>query len=192
MGQVLGELGPPGNISPIVLIGLFLTRCNPITHLFLRDTTEEEEEPREDALICCHRYVDGRRDFCRGEESVCDVRVGAECRHVVAITICQTRVMRKRKIRSAHLMKFVRACIDRPSWSRTPIMCTKKSRIGIAKLFRGAMNSCGLSMLGSGLRRSQVTTLDQVLESMYVLTKLHNTTKWSRFRSGSVPYRRRD
>ena len=34
-------------------------------------------------------------------------------------------------------------------------MCIKKSRIGIAKLFRGAMNSCGLSMLESGLRSGE-------------------------------------
>jgi len=55
------------------------------------------------------------------------------------------------------LIKFVRACIERPSWSRTVMMCIKKSRIGIAKLFRGAMNSCGLSILASGLRRNRVS-----------------------------------
>ena len=36
-------------------------------------------------------------------------------------------------------------------------MCIRKSRIGIAKLFRGAMNSRGLSILASGLCRSRVS-----------------------------------
>lgn len=56
-------------------------------------------------------------------------------------------------------------------------MCIKKSRIGIAKLFRGAMNSCGLSMLASGLRRDQVSIAHQA-PGVFVLTKLRNTTKW--------------
>jgi len=88
MGQILGELGPPCNFSPIVLIGLFLTRGNKVAHFFLRDTAEEEEEPREDALICGHRYVDGGRNLCGGEESVGDVGVGTECGHVVVDKVC--------------------------------------------------------------------------------------------------------
>jgi hypothetical protein len=70
-------------------------------------------------------------------------------------------------------------------------MCNKKSPIGIAKLFRGAINSCGLSMLESGLQRRQIIGLNQVFESILVLTKLRNTRKWSRFRFESVPYHRR-
>ena len=57
------------------------------------------------------------------------------------------------------------------------MMCIKKSRSGIAKLFRGAMNSCGLSILASGLCHSQVRTLNQGLNHRFVLTKLHNTAK---------------
>ena len=41
------------------------------------------------------------------------------------------------------------------------MMCIKKSRIGIAKLFRGAINSCGLSMLASGLCRNRVSARNQ-------------------------------
>ena len=95
MGQVLRQLGPPGNFSPMELIGLFLTRRAEITHLFLRDTTEEEEEAGEDALICGYRYVDCRRNLCGGEESVGDVGVGVECGHVVATGIGQGSAMRK-------------------------------------------------------------------------------------------------
>lgn len=58
MGQVLGELGPPDNFSPMELIGLFLTRRRKVTHLILRDAAEEEEEAGEDTLICGYRYVD--------------------------------------------------------------------------------------------------------------------------------------
>ena len=109
MGHVLGELGPPGNFSPIVLIGLFLARRDEVTHFFLRDTTEEEEEAREDALIGGHRYVDGGRYLCGGEEPVSDVGVCTECGHVVAIKVGQAHAMRKRATGSAHLIKFVRA-----------------------------------------------------------------------------------
>jgi hypothetical protein len=90
MGRVLGELGPPSDISPIVLIGLFLSCSNEVTHLFLRDTTEKEEESRENALVCGHRDIDGRRYLCGREESVGDVREGAESGHVVATTGGQT------------------------------------------------------------------------------------------------------
>lgn len=45
-------------------------------------------------------------------------------------------------------------------------MCIKKSRVGIAKPFRGAMKSCGLSMLGSGLWRSQISISGSGYKSM--------------------------
>ena len=40
-------------------------------------------------------------------------------------------------------------------------MCIKKSRNGIAKLFRGAMNSRGLSILASGLCRDKINVWNQ-------------------------------
>lgn len=54
-------------------------------------------------------------------------------------------------MRSAYFMKFVRACRDNPNWSSTTIMCIRKSRIGMAKLLRGAINSLGSIIDGSGL-----------------------------------------
>ena len=51
MGQILGELGPPGDFSPIVSVGLLLPRSDKVAHLFFSDATEEKEEPGEDALI---------------------------------------------------------------------------------------------------------------------------------------------
>ena len=87
MGQIFGELGPPSDFSPIVSICLLLSRRDEVTHFILCDPTEEEEESREYALVCGHRYVDCGRYLCGGKESVGDVAVGAECRHVVAVTM---------------------------------------------------------------------------------------------------------
>ena len=87
MGQIFGEFGPSNDLSPIVLVCLFLPRCDEVTHFFLCDATEEEEESREHALIRGHRDVDSRRYFRGGKESVGDVGISTERRHVVTVAI---------------------------------------------------------------------------------------------------------
>lgn len=84
MGGIFGEFGPRDDLSPIVLVCLLLPGCEEVTHFFLCDATEEEEESCEHALIRSHRDVDGGRYLRRGKESIGDVGVSAERGHVVA------------------------------------------------------------------------------------------------------------
>jgi hypothetical protein len=74
---------------------------------------------------------------------------------------------------NTHLMKFVRACIDMPSWSRTLIRWGTKSRKVIAYPFRGAIKSLGSTMAGSGLPCIRIN--DPGMRGM-TLTQLRNIT----------------
>jgi len=57
-----------------------------------------------------------------------------------------------RSERMTYLIKFVRAWIDNPSWSKTFLRCNRKSLNGIANPFRGAIKEFGSIIDASGLK----------------------------------------
>lgn len=90
-----------------------------------------------------------------------------------------------RTTRKAYLIKLVRACKDIPSWSSTFIRWDMKSRKDIAKPFRGAINSLGSTMAGSGLVRRRDVNASE-LHSPDKLTSLRSIKTLQPFRSQSV------
>lgn len=69
------------------------------------------------------------------------------------------------------------------------MMCIRKSRSGIAKLLRGAINSLGSIIDGSGLSQRQKSV---AIRRRVGLTLLHNTMKLPQFLSGNALTRHQD
>ena len=82
--RILGRFRPAHRLPPVMLIGLFFSGIAELPHFIVRNTSENEEKPSEDAWFCSDGNVHRGGNSARREEAVGNILVSRKSGKVIA------------------------------------------------------------------------------------------------------------